>query len=346
MISEREIFRQQRKKRSGFKKRKRADKPDRPISCIEGSYCGVFEADDEQRCTTRIGYKIAIMACRCRSQFCEECRVGAMVRWREKLRPVVASWERVRMVTLTIDRKRWNGPQEAYEAIQKKRAVVEFVKKLHRPRVGLLKNREFFYAIEFHKTGGWVHWHVALRPKGRWPNKGDRDWREFGDRLSALWGHGFAQASDEHKSTSPEHAMHYLTKYIAKQDVGCPKWLLNRSGNFRKFSTSRGLCGPTKSKKAKRTTRGNKKNTPQQRIDNCRQASKVVQIFQFEKEVMGGVIKGKKYRHIGKLEVPFAEIEADENVQKALLSGDYNLGVNLADRKSADVSTEGNVSTD
>ena len=261
-----------------------------------------------------------------------------MVGWREKLRPAVAAWDKVTMITLTIDRKRFEGPEQAYRHIQAKRSVFEFVKKLHRR--GLVDTAEFFYAIEFHPSSpDWVHWHVAVRGfctdiVEKW----ELDQNRFLGQhwLADLWGHGLVCVStppnqevmledgelqtvrfdDPEYEAGGEHAMNYLTKYIGKQDVEAPNWVLDGNFRFRKFSTSRGLCGKIQSRKEAKYPRlaKQKKRTPREIRTSCAQEVKVLEVIRTSRLYMGGRDVKKKFRYKGTIAVPFAQLDSDTKV--------------------------------
>ena len=256
-----------------------------PLSCIEGCYCALdVLPQNDGLLVTSVADVLA--PCRCNSQWCDDCRGSHAWAWRDRLRPVVSQWDACSMITLTIDPKNWRGPEEAYLAIQKKRSVARFVEKLHRR--GLVETKEFFYAIEFHKSG-WVHYHLAVRGVGVVEDHLiDRRLYPQTDATAALWGHGIIQVSappeSEDGGYDPEHAMNYLTKYIAKQDVGPPDWVLDRHGNFRKFSTSRGLA-PGKDRKKSKPSEHPKviaKRTPRERRELCAKTSRVMQVVKKE----------------------------------------------------------------
>lgn len=256
-----------------------------PLSCIEGCYCALdVKPLDDGLLVTSVADVLS--PCRCQSQWCEDCRGAHAWAWRDRLRPVVQSWDACTMITLTIDPKKWRGPEEAYLAIQKKRSVARFVEKLYRR--GLIESKEFFYAIEFHKNG-WIHYHLAVRGVGvvDGPLVGLRLYPES-DATAALWGHGIIQVSappeSEDGGYDPEHAMNYLTKYIAKQDVGPPDWVLDRLGNFRKFSTSRGLAPGKKRNKSVPSDEPKiiAKRTPRERRELCARTSRLMEVVKKE----------------------------------------------------------------
>jgi len=177
---------------------------------------------------------------RCKSQFCEDCSLAHCVKWREKLKAALHSWNSVIMLTLTLDPKDYSGPEEAYREVGKKRAVAELMKKLHKR--GMVDTREFTLTMEFHKSG-WPHYHVLVRSTFVEKHELQRLWKR---------GHCWVSKGD---FESVEHAINYATKYIVKtseeEPFWFPEWVLDFKGNLRRFSTSRGLC-PTLRNKSKK----------------------------------------------------------------------------------------------
>lgn len=316
--------------------RNKAGKAVALLSCIEPSYCGVFSDGQKDVAQESHFSQFAIKPCKCGCQFCPDCRVAHMVMWRERLRPVVETWEDARMLTLTIDRKKWSGPEDAYLGIMASRSISEFVRKLSRKRCSLVATREFLVTAEFHPSSPeWLHWHLVVRPQGDWFHKPQRGWKAFGDRLSKMWGHGFVDVAVRSKTASPEHAMNYLTKYIAKQDVEPPEWVLNRAGNFRKFSTSRGFCGPVKKRKPKATDRTNERKTAAERVASCAQKSRLVKIKRVVRDTMGKREIFERQQHVGKISMAFAELLESpefEDVRAAALAGNLDLAATLIDQ--------------
>lgn len=308
-----------------------------PLSCIEGTYCNA-ETYAGSGGVSRISEfeQIVLQPVKCQCQWCPECCVREAVILRERLRPVVQQWSRARMVTLSIDRKKWpEGPRHCWQTLQAKRRVWCFVKKLVRRK--LLVCGDFFYVIEFHPSSPeWFHYHIAFRADGRWPNKFDRDWPRFQNMLAQLWGHGFAQASDETKTSCPEHAMNYLTKYVAKQDVGPPSWIRDGSVTFRKFSTSRGLIEPPKKRKPKKTNRVLKKRRPPSEIiANCRKKSRMMKVNTLKNEYIGGTDEIKVYRYQAQIDVPLEELAKDEKFLRSHLGDSWEIKRKITKKKKS-----------
>ena len=238
---------------------------------------------------------------KCKSQFCEDCALAHCVSWREKLRPALRDWKSVLMLTLTLDQKPFDGPEEAYRYIGKKRAVAELMKKLHKGQHVI--TRRYALAMEYHKNG-WPHYHVLV--EGRYVDK---------HKLQKMWGHGIAYVS-KHDFKNVEHAINYATKYISKTDekggFWFPDWVLDYKGNIRRFSTSRGLV-PTRKQKKKCSNKARARvtKTGRQRSKLCGETTTV--LMKHHKAVVGEVEGVKtvfveeQSTYLGTLEIPWAE---------------------------------------
>lgn len=202
--------------------------------------------------------EIVLVKCKCRSQFCPDCMPGLMVSMREKIRPALLKWKSVQMLTMTVSRDVAEGPREAYEMIQAKRLVAETVRSFFKR--GWLHSREFVYVIEFHKDG-WPHWHCLV----------DVKWVKHED-FKKRWKYGHVFLSPKGKFENNSHAINYCTKYISKADNPFPDWVLDYSGNLRRFSTSRGLTETKKKvrrEKPDEPKRVRNRKTPRERTASC-----------------------------------------------------------------------------
>ena len=255
--------------------------------------------------------RVVALPCKCKSQWCSDCCLGVAVKLREKLRPVFKRWPRVSMITLTVDFKVFESPEAGFHHIHKRRAVTEFLRKMY--RAGLLETPEFLKVIEFHKKDdGRIHYHLAVVPTEKWYGKmnsrranGGKSW------LIENWKWGGAYESTRDKNGNefdPEKAMNYLTKYIIKQEVKPPEWLLKSKFNFRKYETSRGLFGEIKSRtEPKGGTR--KTRSIEERIADCGTNTVIVgrQItFEGEGENM---VKKVKHWHLANVQGHHKEVE-------------------------------------
>ena len=204
---------------------------------------------------------------KCRSQFCKRCMIGHAVRWREKLRPALKRWRDVSMITLSLDRDQFDSELDGYLHVGRKRLIAELVRKLDRR--GLVYSTEWCYSLEFHKSG-WPHWHLLV-------DSG------FIDKhvIQRCWGHGNVWISRSRGFSNKDHAINYATKYVMKADAGFPDWALDYTGNLRRFSTSRGLCGTIKKRKARKTGKSRNRKTARQRAKLCHQ--KTVALRKVEK---------------------------------------------------------------
>jgi len=132
----------------------------------------------------------------------------------EKLCVLADAMKRPHLLTLTVDRKKWESPEAALEAIGKQfsRLVTE------RLGCGLWFR---VYELQTKSGDGWPHVH-ALIDLGS-PLKAARKycWRYWRDK----WGIG---GIDLVRARSAKGAAKYLAKYIAKGSHAYPEWFLSR----------------------------------------------------------------------------------------------------------------------
>lgn len=179
----------------------------------------------------------------CKSWFCPHCCVGKGLKVRQDLGRVLRSFKHLMMVTLTVDPKLFETPEEAHEYVRKKVAVNSLVKSLFER--GYLKTRRYFAVREFQRDTEMEHYHVLLessyipfqeiadlwgrfRPKTAPPRQGNEP--EFGHvRFSAP------------RFASQAHAANYACKYLIKHpEHGYPEWVVNRKNHVR-YTTSQGF---------------------------------------------------------------------------------------------------------
>lgn len=174
------------------------------------------------------------------------------------------------MLTLTIDPELFPdlgdgvcGSERAFRYVREKRCVARLVKALHQR--GHLRSHEFFAVIEWHQDGR-PHYHVLVEAEYI-PH----------DVLTDLWGRfrpptappraadrpGFGWVKFTHrKLESMEHAANYASKYLVKhpehvhyvnekgEAVHYPRWVMQFRGEIRRFYTSRGFWGSSRTSPA------------------------------------------------------------------------------------------------
>lgn len=218
-----------------------------------------------------------------------------MVAKREQLRPACKGWKDATMIMLSLDQSKFDSPLEAWNYVRKKRCIAELMRELKRRR--LVHGPEWFYAMEFHVKGGWPHWHLVLHA----------GFIKY-EIVRTIWGRGHVWLSRPRGFKSVDHAINYATKYIAKPDEVYPDWVLNYPGEIRRFSTSRGLCGPGRKKVAKKTGRTRKRRTIAERQAYCHSETKIMEKI----ETLGG----HRYRHVKTLPIPWQEEFKEATVQQ------------------------------
>ena len=223
--------------------------------CITVESRSLLEGDRQpgEKVTGR--FKIA--KCGCGSVWCSKCSVRKGLSVRDDLQRELRYFKSPYFLTFTLDRQLFpEGPEFAFQYIQKKRAVAELVKELR--RLGYLNDSRHFCVIEFQtKTGdGWPHWHVVVDADfipfeklcNLWAQKGWSDAR-WGKRPPFVRGArpvlGSVQFRAKGKNDSAR-IVSYLTGYMTKAPApsqnfprGWPAWVLDREVAIRRWSCSR-----------------------------------------------------------------------------------------------------------
>ena len=237
------------------------------------------------------------------------------------MRDGLKHWKHVMMLTLTLDPKRYNGPEDAFRSINKERRVATTIKSLHKR--GHLGSREYTLTVEFHKSG-WPHYHVLVPEQFVGKHE-----------LQRTWGRGVVWYS-KHKMRSVAHAINYATKYITKTDEDggwwFPDWVMDYDGAVRRFSTSHRLLPPER-KPAKRKEgrkRGRRTRTPRERAAACSNETKLIEKFEKFVDVPGtGGEEVKKHSHTkikGVLDMPWSECKEmpTEEINRLLEVQEWN----------------------
>ena len=147
------------------------------------------------------------------------------------------------LLTLTVDRRNFAGPEQAHRAI----AGGRYIPRLMR----LLGVKWWVCVLEFQgETGdGWPHWHLLIEMAdvhGRLDLS--RAWHLWRDKWH-LGGLDLSVRKTDFKSTA--HAINYITKYLIKFPAnGWPVWVVNATHRIRFIMASR-LVGPLVAKEKK-----------------------------------------------------------------------------------------------
>lgn len=165
-----------------------------------------------------------VVGCSCRLRTCAKC--GGKMGWavRQNMLAKQDFWREPGLFTCTIDRRRFEGPRQAYEKVSDGRFIWRLMRELGVKR--------WAWALEFQqRTGeGWPHWHLLIDLADLPGHRLDlvKAWRLWRDK----WGLGGLDLSmkDVHLA-SAEHAVMYLTKYLTKfPEGGFPPWVMESHG--------------------------------------------------------------------------------------------------------------------
>lgn len=167
----------------------------------------------------------------CGLRTCPRCGPGHGVRVRKKLLPKASLFQKPALLTLTVDRRNFESPEDAHATI----TDVGYVRRL----LKFLRVKRYFWVLEFQsETGaGWPHWHVLV-DLSTVPAKRldlDRAWHLWRDK----WGIGGLQLQLRRSFNKAEHAINYITKYLTKYPRGgYPAWVLQYGRRIRFYQPS------------------------------------------------------------------------------------------------------------
>lgn len=210
-----------------------------------------------------IEHQLVCKPARCRSSFCPTCTESYGMRLRQRVTPIIESFESVIMLTLTIDPKLFESPREAFEYVRKHRCVSKLVDALFRD--GHLLSRRFFCVIEWQKDTEMPHWHLLVETHRVPFIELARLWGKFRPRSAPAWPYSYSRGLRALKGVSPEfghvrfsklnfeskqHAALYATKYVTKYpEHGFPSWVFDMSEEgkqIKRYTTSHGFFGCVK----------------------------------------------------------------------------------------------------
>ncbi len=181
-----------------------------------------FKSSDNKVTTEDLPGVVA--GCRCRARICATCgpRMGWVVR--QVLGSKLELWQAPKLFTLTVDRRRFGDPRQAWEHITEGKFIWRLMRAL-----GITR---WLWVLEFQtQTGaGWPHWHLLIDVGDLPRHRVDlaKAWRLWRDE----WGlGGLDLAKKETRIGTPQHAVFYITKYLTKHPRGgYPLWVMEANG--------------------------------------------------------------------------------------------------------------------
>lgn len=164
---------------------------------------------------------------KCRSPWCPNCGIGYWGKVRAKIKPHMHTFKRARILTLTIDRKKFSSGQEAYEHIEKENGYI-------RRFLRLFGFKKAFKVMAFHndkaKNGtynadnhNWPHWHIIVDVADVNFVDLKRAWRLWRDK----WGLGGLDIQLNKKFRSAESAINYAISYCQHQVASVADWVVD-----------------------------------------------------------------------------------------------------------------------
>lgn len=189
---------------------------------------------------------------RCRSWLCKDCGLSKGLAVRNRLMDKISLFAMPRLLTLTVDPKRFQSQSLAYHYVKDGKYIPRLMR--------YLGVRNWVCILECQRSG-MPHWHLlidvsacpsmfyAVRDGESVFSKkyfeGSKKINNFFDlprarRLWDGWGIGTQLQLSEKKSVSPLHAIRYVTKYLIKLPENFPPWLWDEV-NVRFLSSSRSV---------------------------------------------------------------------------------------------------------
>ncbi len=168
----------------------------------------------------------------CGFWLCPECHPKMARQRRDRIREGFKDCTDVMMLSLTIDRRLFETPDEAYEWVVSKKKLSRLVGELSAR--GQLTDRRYFAVMEPQKDG-WPHFHLLLNARfidqavvrqilRRWvpPCQRSEAWENGDEVLGHSW-----------LNRKPIHA---AAEYLSKApDHPAPAWILKRGGDSRRI---------------------------------------------------------------------------------------------------------------
>lgn len=195
----------------------------------------------------RGGFGFLLRPCRCDCWFCIDCCGPKGHGLRQRLLPVLATFEAITMATLTVDPHLFACARAAYDYLTRKRCVSRTVADLHGR--GYTHTSRFFSVMEWQQDTQHVHFHVLLDATHLFHEDLFNAWSRHRPPAAAApaerrpplgWVWVKAPPVTGDASAAALRAASYLTKVPAG---GFPRWVLEMGGDcrIRRYSTSRGF---------------------------------------------------------------------------------------------------------
>lgn len=167
--------------------------------------------------------------CACGNVWCERCRKGVPAQ-RMKRAMERFNWRTTRHVTTTIDPKRWESAESAFDWMMEHKAIPQFIRDLRRTQ-GVIVT-DYWWCLEWHKNG-YPHWHILIET--------DRVGMIHGDVLRAAWKYGRVNEAPIKTQKQWLGFVGYVGKsgYLEKKkahQARLPEWAKKRpTGSIRKM---------------------------------------------------------------------------------------------------------------
>ncbi len=187
---------------------------------------------------------------RCARSWCTDCFKGYIA-------PLIATrlrgfnWRSVRHIVLTIDPDKYNGPEEAFNEVAKKRAIAELCRNIERTHGREIN--DWIRLLEWH-SNGFPHWHliVEMSVQGRAAQIGQ-------DIIHHYWPYGKIVRE---KYVESEHHWDNICGYLQKKgyltggegkthQLVLPDWLADSTKKIPRYSSMRKPSGDRSAKRNK-----------------------------------------------------------------------------------------------
>lgn len=177
--------------------------------------------------------RLKAIKCKCKKSWCPSCSKKTVIE------PLVQrfegwEWDRVRMITLTVDRRHFDGPEQAFDEIQAQKSISNLFRNLSRTEKKDIQ--DWVRVLEWHRDG-FPHWHILVLMGSRGIAS-----QIGGDPLRTYWCHGAVResymksAAHWGRFTGYFGKMGYFEDKKGKQhQVSLPEWARNRSQRIRRI---------------------------------------------------------------------------------------------------------------